>query len=367
MNAFIDYVTAYRLNPIDDFRGQSISHLHLLGESFALWLRRERGLRGTSTDSYVSGVITTMRHANIPEHEHLRGPRLKTLIDGMVHEDILMHPARLSQRIPATFGVICVALTFVPTFFSDPLQQLEVTAIGLLTYALIMRSNEGAGKHLANLGDDLERSSHALHSELVAFKFGTDRFYPCTKPSDFPVGQQPTSVEIIQASGKVISSTHKKKRGECHKAAHRNPNPDRPCAVAATWAYVTAHPRKKGSRFFSLPSSSFGQCLQRAATSEQLDPKRLNMSSIRPGATTMVTNLTNHNISSQSRDAVQAVGGWNSNIGNHIYAHNGGSELAALTTPSLYDDGYMTIPYLRWYYMTPQPVQQVIQPKKRRR
>jgi len=277
-----------------------------------------------------------------------------------------MHPARLTQKIPATYCVICRAITFIPTFYADRNKQLEVTAIGLLTYALIMRSNEGAGKQLANLGEDVEQSSHALHSNLVAFKFGTDAFYPCTEPSTFPSDQQPTSVEVLLASGKVISSTHKKKRGESHKAAHRNPHPDRPCAVLATWLYVLANPRTPGSRFFSLPSSSFGQCLRRAATSEGLDPKRLNMSSIRPGATTMVTNLTNHNISSQSRDAVQAVGGWHSDVGNHIYAHNGGSELAALTTPTLYDDGYMTIPYLRWYYMTPQPAQQVIKSKKRR-
>ena len=81
----------------------------------------------------------------------------------------------------------------------------------------------------------------------------------------------------------------------------------------------------------------------------QLDAKRLTARCMRSGSVTMLRNMKNNLIHQQDLVHIRDHGNW----AGDIYAHANPDAERLLVAPSLYDCGFMTINYLRWFYMTP--------------
>ena len=84
-----------------------------------------------------------------------------------------------------------------------------------------------------------------------------------------------------------------------------------------------------------------------------LDPQRLTNRCMRSGSVTMLRNMKNKLIHQRDLEAIRDHGNWAGNIGADIYAHDSPDAEQLVKAPSLYDDGFMTPHYLRWFYMTP--------------
>ena len=95
--------------------------------------------------------------------------------------------------------------------------------------------------------------------------------------------------------------------------------------------------------------------MQTTATHElvRLDPKRLTARCMRSGSVTMLRNMKNKLINQQDLEHIRDHGSWLGDTGSRIYSHASPDAEKLLVAPSLYDRGYMTLQYLRWYYMTP--------------
>jgi hypothetical protein len=67
----------------------------------------------------------------------------------------------------------------------------------------------------------------------------------------------------------------------------------------------------------------------------------------------MMRNMKHHLIEAQELIQIRDHGRWAGDTGSHVYAHQNPDAQRLLIAPSLYDSGFMTIAYLRWFYMTP--------------
>jgi hypothetical protein len=63
--------------------------------------------------------------------------------------------------------------------------------------------------------------------------------------------------------------------------------------------------------------------------------------------------MNNKLIEQQQLQQIRDHGNWSSEVGEQVYAHDTPDARRLLVVPSLYDCGFMTVDYLRWYYMTP--------------
>ena len=67
----------------------------------------------------------------------------------------------------------------------------------------------------------------------------------------------------------------------------------------------------------------------------------------------MLRNLKNQLLAEQDLVSIRDHGNWAGDVGSQVYAHASPDAQRLLVPASLYDCGFMTTAYLRWFYMTP--------------
>jgi len=277
------------------------------------------------------------------------------LLRGWHRDDIKQCPARLKASIPATTSVMSVFFQVASLrYSSNPQKCAEIKASAAATFYLALRSAEGAAGS-SSARDEDSPESHHIRANKAFFRFERDdHFYPAIHGTIFPAGKLPTSFDIIQDSTKNTLS-----RGSAHRGAHRNPHPSgQPFdVVLLVWDYVTRYPPLPTGAFFpTITTSDLTSTMHDTARhpSINLDPKRLSNRCMRSGSVTMLRNMKNKLIHQRDLETIRAHGNWASaDVGANIYSHNSPDAEELVKAPSLYDDGFMTPHYLRWFYMTP--------------
>ena len=216
---------------------------------------------------------------------------------------------------------------------------------------MCLRAGEGSAVGPESSDSD---DSHHMMAAKVSFRFtGDQTFYNAVAGTVYPHNILPASVEFLQDTSKNIHQ-----RGSQHRGAHRNPRLDgRPFdCVMLVWEYVSAFPPPAAGRLFpSITVQDITDVMQSAAVRPEvkLDPVRLTARCLRPGSATMVKNMRSQLMHQQDLIAIRDHGRWAGDVGAAIYAHSNPDTDRSITAPSLYDDGFMTIPYLQWFYMSP--------------
>ena len=235
-------------------------------------------------------------------------------------------------------------------YHDDPRKLAEIKACAAATYYMAFRLGEGA----ATSGDSLSPDAHHLHANMAFFRFPNDpHFYPATAGTKFPADVFPTTFDVIHDTHKT--STH---RGSSHQGAHRNPShTGKPFdVVLLIWHYVTNFPPPPTGPFFpTIRTNDLTYVMQRTAQHDsiRLDPARLTARCMRTGSATMLRNMKNKLLEQQDLEQIRDHGRWTSDVGSRIYAHASPDAEKMVIPPSLYDSGFMTPHYLRWFYMTP--------------
>jgi hypothetical protein len=281
----------------------------------------------------------------------------------MYRQDIALCPLRLSQSIPATATVMeHFYLAAKAQQHRSPQVKAEVIACAMTTYYMALRAGEGVAmsnsKRKSNTADDDELSpdQHNLQAKLCSFRFPNDHnFYPAHRGTVFPAGKVPISFDVLQDTSKTSLQ-----RGSSHISAHRNPN--LPGAVTfdvvlSLWDYVSNYPPPKEGDFFpSITIADIAKTMKITANHPdvRLDDSRLTPRCMRSGSATMLRNLKNNIIEQQDLEMIRDQGRWACDTGSRIYSHQSADASRLLVQPSLYDSGFMTLHYLRWFYMSAQ-------------
>jgi hypothetical protein len=238
-------------------------------------------------------------------------------------------------------------------YASSPRICAEVKASAAATFYLALRSAEGAAASSSMRNAD-SPDSHHIRPDKAYFRFhNNDEFYLAAQGTIFPPGETPTSFDILQDTSKNTLT-----RGSAQRGAHRNPNPSgHPFdVVLLLWDYVSRFPPSPTGAFFpNITTSHLTSTMQETAIhpSIRLDPQRLTNRCMRSGSVTMLRNMKNKLVHQRDLEAIRDHGNWAGNIGADIYAHDSPDAEQLVKAPSLYDDGFMTPHYLRWFYMTP--------------
>jgi hypothetical protein len=348
--------------------------VQLMFQMVACHLRAVRGIKADTINQYISQMVTLLRFKNWPFADHIRSPILKYMIKGWLRIDIFRTPKRLSCHIPATAPVMKVFFEVAAShYLNNTRKAAEVRACAALQYYAALRANEAAPKSAstrdsrnaaaaaaaaANAPEELDENdetpdvAHHLMAAHCHFQFKHDaRYYPAHAGTVFPPGKTPDAFDILQDSHKTSSS-----RGSSHRGAYPNPNPDKQpfCVMDMLWHYVTKYPPPADGAFFpNITSADVTLIMKMTADKVGLDSKRMSARAIRSGSATMFKNMTTQLIDQQQLQNIRDQGNWVSDTGDRIYAHSDPASRRILSAPTLYDAGFMTIPYLIWYYMTP--------------
>ena len=339
----------------EDVFSRSPEYLELFIVNWILFTRINRKpIKSVTINQYLSAVITGLKKLRTASalQSHLRTPFTGMLFKALSHTDRLLCPKRLSESIPATCQIVALALREIERQYESTNASLclEISALLLLTYFVALRAEEGSS---SGYSDD---PGHSINSDTVAVQFeGHPHLYPVTNTEAFPIGGVPISIDFLQDSAKCVTS----RRGSAHRSAARNPDgPDKPfCVVSVLFRYIMNNPPAPGSKFFpTARSHHVTPVLKTVARNTKLDEHRMSIKSLRSGSATMVASMKKNIITPEERARIGAHGQWESEVGRHIYVHSAADKHSAAVAPSLYDEGYMTIPYLIWYYMTPVPM-----------
>ena len=337
--------------------GRSPEAVRVMFQHFACFLRQTRRNKSTTIDQYISHCVTTLTEQHWVGAPHIRSPMLNKLLAGWTRQDIKANPKRLTSSIPATAAVMSVFFQVASYQYRDnPQRSAEIQACAAATYYMALRPAEGAASTTQARDGPPEYSpdAHHLLAAKVCFRFKNDpQFYLAHAGTVFPPGKVPESMDILQDSTKNTTQ-----RGSAHRGAHRNPNPDgKPFdVVLLVWNYVTRFPPHPDGPFFpNITAQDITVTMKLTAnhSSVRLDPNRLTARCLRSGSVTMLRNMKNNLINQQDLARIRDHGQWAGDVGSHIYAHASPDAERLLVAPSLYDDGFMTLHYLRWFYMSP--------------
>ena len=335
--------------------GRTPATISLMFQTFATFLRDTRHILSTTIDQYISHCSTSLGEAHWYGTPHIRSTDLSKMLLGWHRVDIHNNPTRLSSNIPATAAVMEIFFQVANTTYrSNPRKLAEVKACAAATYYLALRAAEGASRHTPINTCTDSPDAHHLKTAKAFFRFPNDDvFYPAQEGTVFPPATTPITFDILMDNHKTILQ-----RGSSHKSAHRNPNPTGAPfdVVLLLWDYVTKFPPSPDGNFFpTITTQDLTTTMQATATHElvRLDPKRLTARCMRSGSVTMLRNMKNKLINQQDLEHIRDHGSWLGDTGSRIYSHASPDAEKLLVAPSLYDSGYMTLQYLRWYYMTP--------------
>lgn len=350
--ALIQFAACYGIS-MASMSAASPASFQFMGRQLALYLRSTRGVKAVTINQYISHCQTGLREVGYLHAGDLRSPLLATMLRGWIREDIRLLPRRLSMSIPATASVMQTFFRVADLILAlDNRKRLEVKACAALTYYLALRPTEGAaGSRLLRDSDPdyLTEDAHHLRTSKVAMRFVDDQIFTPIGPR--PPGRVVASIDTLQDTSKNTLQ-----RGSQHRGAHANPRVDRLpfCVVALVMEYVEAFPPPPTGAFFpTILASDVSVVLRETARVEGLDPARLSARSLRSGSATMMRNLKNQLLAEQDLVAIRDHGNWAGDVGAQVYAHASPDAQRFLVPASLYDCGFMTTAYLRWFYMTP--------------
>ena len=338
----------------DLMANRSPETINIMFQQFALFLRTNRAILSNTIDQYISHCATSLHETHWYGANHVRSPTLTKLLFGWHRMDVMAIPARLSSNIPATAPVMAVFFQVANAMHHDNHRKLvELKACAAATYYMALRAAEGASR-TTKLQDCLDSlDTHHLMSSKAHFRFPNDDvFYPAHAGTTFPPGATPISFDILMDSHKTALQ-----RGSSHKSAHRNPDPNGAFDVVnLLWDYVSKFPPSPTGKFFpTITTQDLTDTMQATARhpSVRLDPARLTARCMRSGSVTMLRNMKNKMINQQELEHIRDHGSWLGDTGSRIYSHASPDAEKLLVAPSLYDCGFMTLHYLRWFYMTP--------------
>ena len=313
-------------------------------ESFVLYLRRAQ-LQASTITQYISHLSQFLKLRGI--EVVLRGSLVAVALQASVQQDVRARPKRLKEKIP----IVCVLMSLIfrdidTTFVSDRRARVTLSAVIAMAYGLCCRIHEVlyAGRRVNRQGQPL--IDHAIRSPHLSFSFRDDRqIYPASVPSDFPPGQRPIQMTCFHDSLKNWQG------GSGTRAVAANPSGVPFCLVQRVFDYVVAYPPPhKGHLFPDVHATTVSTIIKRVAESQQLDSSRACPHAMRVGSETMVTALR-HAAPAVSSAQEQEHGMWRSAQGLRPYQRSALSSGAELSM-ALYDEGFMTLEYLRWYYMS---------------
>ena len=323
-------------------------------QTFAVYLRETRKIKSSTIDQYVSHCRTGLFEQNWQGAQHIRSDVLSRMLRGWYRLDIQNNPQRLTSSIPATASVMEVFFTIAATYYaSQPRKSAEIQACAAATYYLALRAAEGAAKSTSDR-DEESPNGHHIRADKAFFRFKDDpKFYLAVAGTVFPSGATPISFDVLQDTGKNFLQ-----RGSAHRGAHRNPSSDgKPFdVVLIIWGYVCQFPPTANGAFFpNILAADLTTVMKMTAVhpNVKLDPNRLTARCMRSGSATMLRNMKNNLIEHRDLEMIRDHGQWTSNVGNQIYAHASPDAERLIIAPSLYDCDFMTLHYLRWFYMTP--------------
>ena len=313
-------------------------------EGFVLYLRRTR-LQASTITQYISHLSQFLKLRGI--EVTLRGNLVGVALQASVRQDVRARPKRLQEKIP----IVCALMTLIladidKTFASTEQVRLSVSAVVAVAYGRCCRIHEVlyAGRRVNKHGQPL--IDHAVRAPHLAFSFKNDRrIYPASAPSDFPPGQRPYQMTCFHDSLKNWQG------GSGTRAVAANPSGVPFCLVQRVFDYVVAHPPPpKGHLFPGTQVTTISMIIKRVVESQQLDGSRACPHAMRVGSETMVTALR-HAAPAVSSAQEQEHGMWHSAQGLRPYQRSALSSGAELSM-ALYDEDFMTLEYLRWYYMS---------------
>jgi hypothetical protein len=341
--------------------------VNLMFQLLACHLRATRHIKSNTIDQYLAHMGTLLSMHNWIFAPHIRSPNLARMLKGWCREDILRHPKRLSCHIPATCQVM-------QQFFivnarenkSNPRILAEIAASAGLQYFCAFRANEASPKAAQqaiaaaarvsaahdDVNDEELEVTHHLQAGHCSFRFLHDaQYYLACQGTIFPADKYPDSFHILQDTHKTSMA-----RGTSHRSVFPNPalNKQPFCVLDLLWQYVTCFPPPASGAFFpDIVSGHTTHIMKITARSLTLDDTRMSTRAIRSGSVSMLRNMNNKLIEQQQLQEIRDHGNWSSAVGEQVYAHDTPDARRLLVVPSLYDCGFMTVDYLRWYYMTP--------------
>ena len=321
-----------------------LRQIHAVIEGFVLHLRRVP-LQAATITQYISHLNQFLKLRDI--EVALRGTQVQVTLQAAARQDVRACPKRLREKIP----VVCSLMDLVfkdiqSTYAFDTHLRLTLSAVVATAYGLCCRIHEilYAGERRNKLGQLLP--DHAVRSPHLSFSFpGDRRIYPASAPEDFPVGKRPYQFTCFHDSLKNWQG------GSGTRAVAVNPSGVPFCLVQHVFDYVVAYPPPpRGHLFPETRDAVISMIVKRVVESQGLDGSRACPHAMRVGSETMVTALR-HAAPGVSATQEQEHGMWRSAQGLRPYqrsALSSGAELSA----ALYDIEFMTVEYLRWYYMS---------------
>lgn len=351
--ALIEFTDVHRLT-LELMSDKSPETINIMFQQFALYLRHQRNIQSNTIDQYLSHVATSLHETHWYGADHVRSPPLTRLLFGWHRQDVTKLPSRLSSNIPATAPVMKVFFHVADALHNNnPRKLAELKACAAATYYMALRAAEGASRNTKPSDCPDSPDTHHLMTSKAHFRFpNDDAFYPAHADTRFPPGATPITFDILMDNHKTALQ-----RGSAHKSAHRNPNPTGSFDVVdLLWDYVTKYPPPSDGKFFpTITTQDLTDTMQATARhpSVQLDPTRLTARCMRSGSVSMLRNMKNKMINQQELEHIRDHGSWLGDTGSRIYSHASPDAEKLLVAPSLYDCGFMTLHYLRWFYMTP--------------
>ena len=307
-------------------------------------LRRQDIKAGTIT-SYISHVNEFLSVRGIAVS--LRSDLAGVFLQCAKRQDRSVAPLRLTQKIPISAPVLLLIFVDITRHSKDIRSRDECLACCAVAYGLCCRIHEVLPDRKTRDLDGLPIPDHSIMTAHLSFTFpGDHRVYPASRPDDFPPGTIPSSFTGFHDSLKNMPG------GSGTRAVAANPHIFPFCLVRIVYHYVcTYRPPATGHLFPTVKSSGVSVHIKRALNSVGLDGSRGCPHAMRVGSETMVQALR-YSRKGLTAEQEQHHGMWRSAQGLQPYARASmltGSE----TSFALYDMLYMTIEYLKWFYMSP--------------
>ena len=342
VGAFCAFADEYRL-PTDLF-DRTPREIHAVIECFVMHLRRVPLAANTITQ-YISHVNEYLKLRDI--EVELRGVQVRVALQCSQRQDIRACPKRLREKIPIVASLIALILQDIDErYASDPRARFTLSAVVATAYGLCCRIGEILYGGVRHSREGQLITDHAIRTPHLSFSFLNDRaVYPASNPAAFPPGQRPYQFTGFHDSLKNWAS------GTGTRAVGANPSGVPFCLVQRLFDYVVAFPPPpKGHLFPSTRDTEVSVIVKRVVDSQQLDGSRACPHAMRVGSETMVSALR-HAAPAVSAAQEQEHGMWRSAQGLRPYQRSALSSGAELSS-ALYDVNFMTVEYLRWYYMS---------------
>ena len=354
LTAWDQFADQYKI-PLDLFQLDQLAILMTV-EFFACHLRRQRHIKSTTIDKYITHLSTSLREKGLPDSSNLRCKRLGYILESFAKEDAQAIPQRLSIKIPLTADLLWRLEIFIDKLFpNSPIATLYKAAFSLgyliglrpgeylctptrRLHSRLLRDNDDViDEHCAN------PSSHVISGRHCAFKWSSsDSLFTATNPLAYPHGR-PEAVFIMLPSSKADqlgkgsarcgASSPKGSRFDCLSNIYQ---------FLLRYPPLLAQPLLSGFTGSNVTSADVNRILKDFARSIDLDPNRLLPHSIRVGTSVQTDALSDI-------DQMQLTG--HISKGGKLAYCRRTLALAKRAAPFLHDTAVQPLDQIRFLYM----------------